>query len=62
MFDILEDPFKELKTEHLRLKALENLGFFIKTTEVQISSKKKKLGVMMQEKLTQFLLIFILFH
>jgi hypothetical protein len=27
MFDILEDPFKELKTEHLRLKALENLGF-----------------------------------
>lgn len=42
MFEVLEDPFKELKTEHLRLKVLKNLGFLIRPDEVQMGSKKKK--------------------
>lgn len=43
MFEVLDDLFKELKTEYHRIKILENLGVLIKPTEVKVGSKKKSL-------------------
>jgi len=42
MFNVLENPFLEFKTEHLRIKHFENHNLFFKPTTVVVGYMKQK--------------------
>lgn len=44
MFDIINNPFINLKTEYKRLKVLEELGVHIKPIEIAIGSRNKNIS------------------
>jgi len=43
MFDVINDPFQNLKTEYKRLKVLEELGVYVKPIEIAIGSRNKNI-------------------
>lgn len=43
MFDIINDPFINIKSEYKRLQVLEELGVYIKPIEITIGNKIKNI-------------------